>query len=358
MDLDSSLGEFSERDWQTTTEGTLRFAMIALGWWTRDEAIPAVQESDLGTTTVVVSGTAEKAREVADEWETVEHALTYEDFHAGEATDAYDAVYICTPNALHLPYVKSAVEFGKAILCEKPMEASVERAEEIVAVSEAAGVPLMIAYRMQTEPAVRRARELIRDGVIGEPALVRGNMSQPLLKMIPDETQWRLNPDLAGYGTSVMDIGLYPLNTSRFILERDPIRVGSLMRSRKDAFDAVPDERAAFQIEFEDDVLGSYTASQNAAQSSYLTITGTDGELSIRPAFFPWTDRGFKLQIDGTAVDIDWEQINQMSEEFDYFADCVLNDRPVEADGRHGLTDMRTIEAIYSAADRGEVVEL
>ncbi|MFB6214530.1 MAG: hypothetical protein ABEI54_01550, partial [Candidatus Bipolaricaulia bacterium] len=41
--------------------------------------------------------------------------------------------------------------------------------------------------------------------------------------IVDNSSQWRLDPELAGPGASLMDIGVYPLNTARFLLERDPI---------------------------------------------------------------------------------------------------------------------------------------
>jgi xylose dehydrogenase (NAD/NADP) len=356
MSVREFLDAFDRRDWQGRAEGTVRFAMIALGWWTRDKAIPAVQETDLAETTVVVSGSSEKAESVAAEWETIEAALTYDEFHDGAAADAYDAVYVCTPNALHKPYVETAADLEKAVLCEKPMEATVERAEALV--EAAADVPLMIAYRMQTEPAVRRARELIDDGVIGDPALVHGTMSQPLLDLIPDPDQWRLDPDMSGYGTSVMDIGLYPLNTTRFVLGGDPQRVTAMGHTDAEAFEGLPDERAAFTVSFPQGVLGSFTASQNVAMDTHLRITGTEGQIVLDPVFFPWTDRGFELSVDGETIDLEWEQVNQMTEEFEYFAHCVLEGEEPHPDGQHGLVDMRALEAIYDSMETGEAVSL
>jgi len=63
-----------------------------------------------------------------------------------------------TPNASHAEYVEMAADFGKAVLCEKPIAASVEGAERIVEACDEADVPPMIAYRMQTNPLVRPAR--------------------------------------------------------------------------------------------------------------------------------------------------------------------------------------------------------
>ena len=185
--LDGLFDGFTERDWRTDAAGTVRFAMIGLGWWTTEMAMPAAADSELCETTVVVSSSKERATDLADAHATVEHGVTYDEFHDGAASEAYDAVYIATPNALHLQYAETAADLDKAILCEKPMEATVERAEDLVAACE--GVTLMVAYRMHTEPAVRRMKELIDDGFIGDPVQVHGHMSQQLLEMIPDPDQ-------------------------------------------------------------------------------------------------------------------------------------------------------------------------
>ncbi|HET7323317.1 MAG TPA: D-xylose 1-dehydrogenase Gfo6 [Halococcus sp.] len=347
---------FTQRDWQTVEEGTVRIAMIGLGWWTTEKAMPAVERAELCETTVLVSGDKERAESLADSHETVEYGLTYEEFHDGAASEAYDAVYIATPNALHLEYAETAADLGKAILCEKPMESTVKRAEQLLEACEE--TTLMIAYRMHTEPAVRRARELIREGFIGEPTGVHGQMTQRLLEMIPDTDQWRLNPDLAGYGASVMDLGIYPLNTARFVLDADPLSVQASMYSAHEAFSDVPDERSSFRLDFPNGISAVCTASQNAAHSSHLQITGTKGELRLEPVFSP--DQPRKLQIRRGDVDatLDFDQRSQMTEEFDYFADCVLSETEPHPDGEHGLTDMKIMQAIYEAAETDSAVSL
>ena len=125
----------------------------------------------------------------------------------------------------------------------------------------------------------------------------------------------------------------------------------------------MPDERASFQLTFPDGLHAACVASQNATQSSALRLLGTEGELTVENAFF-LQDRSLTLTRSGGIDDdsvtatVDPADGNQMLEEFDYFADCVLAGADPEADGRHALTDMRTIEAVYEAAERGETVRI
>jgi len=357
MSLESFLDGFEERDWRTAPDGAgpIRFAFVGAGWWTRDHAIPAARTSTLCEPAVVVSSSTEKAERVAAE-NGLATGITYEQFHDGAAAAEYDAVYVCTPNALHLQQAEAAAELGKAVLCEKPMEATAERADRMVEVAEAADVPLMIAYRMHTEPSIRRMRELVRSGAIGEPAQLIGWMLQPLLEMIPDPDQWRLNPDLAGEGGSVTDLGVYPINTARFVLDRDPVAVTAQTVSTSEGYGSVPDERAAFTLEYEGGVLASYAASQNADNTGGFRVVGTEGSITHEPAFFQEAERTLTLQRGDTEAEVSYDRPDQMTEEFTYFADRLLADEPIEPDGAHGALDVRTIEAVYEAARRGRRV--
>jgi len=358
MELEGYFDDFTRRDWEAETDdGPIRFAMIGVGWWTRDMAIPAVQESTYCETTTLVSSSTEKAEAAAELADTIEHGITYEEFHDGKASDAYDAIYVVTPNALHLQYVETAAELGKAVLCEKPMEGDVERAERLVAACDEHDVPLMIGYRMHTEPAVRRMKELIDDGFIGDPVQVHGHMSQQLLEMIPDPDQWRLNGDLSG-GATVMDIGLYPLNTTRFVLDADPERVLASTISTDEAFADVPDQYASFILEFPDDVQAACTATQNGFETGHLRIVGEQGELLLEPAFFNRDAASLTLKRGESEASIEFPDVDQMEEEFDYFANRLLTDGAIEPDGEHGLVDMRAMAAIYEAGETGNAVDL
>jgi xylose dehydrogenase (NAD/NADP) len=358
MELDALFEESCARDWETVDPmeaEPVRMAVVGVGWFTRERALPALETSDRCAPTVAVSSTTEKASRVADAMEGGVRGVSYDEFHEGAAREEYDAVYVCTPNALHREYVETAASFGKHVLCEKPMERDSARGRELVELCEAAGVELMIAYRMQTEPAVRRARELIQAGYVGHPMEVRGDMSQRLLERVnPDPNQWRLDEEMAG-GGALFDIGIYPLNTARFLLGADPMAVVGRTSSSHEAFDDV-DETVSFNVEFPDGVYASCYASHNARQSSGITVTGTEGQVRVEPAFFQDQARRLHLSRGDSWSSITLTEVDQMLEEFDYFADRVRGDASIHPDGEHGLVDMRTMETVYESAGSGEWV--
>jgi xylose dehydrogenase (NAD/NADP) len=241
------------------------------------------------------------------------------------------------------------------------VESTRKRAERLVAAAE--DVPLMVAYRMQTDPQVRRMRELIAEGAIGDTVGVHGSMSQQMLETVSgDPDQWRLDPDLVGYDASVTDLGIYPFDTARFVLDADPVSVTAQMRSADEAFRDVPDQHAAFTVRFDGGTQAACTATQHGAYTGHLRVVGTEGELILEPAFLGQPEQTLTLRGDGRRLEIDDGRRDvmrdEMTEEFDYFADRVLREASIGPDGKHALVDMWTLKAIYDAAENGTAISV
>jgi xylose dehydrogenase (NAD/NADP) len=354
MDLDAYFGEFTRRDWETTEPDPVRFAVVGLGGFTRGNILPAIAESDYCAVGATVSGDAGKADAVAAEYDAA--ALTYEEYADGEDEDAYDAVYVVTPNALHLPHVETAAATGKDVLCEKPLEATAERARALVETCEDAGVTLMTASRLQTEPAIRRAREIVADGLVGDVVHAHGEFAFQLVGPGGDADQWRLDADLAG-GGALYDIGIYPLNTTRFLTGATPVAVSARVHSPDAAFEAV-DEHVAYQVEFDDDAVGAFTTSYNLPYRQSLDLAGTEGRLAIESPYHAEDHRELVLERGDERVRFQGPEVNELAEQVDYFAHAVHTGTTPEPDGADGLLDVRTLEAILTAAEDGRRVEL
>ena len=355
MDVDIP-AEFTERDWERNVTGDpVRFAVVGLGWFGPDVAIPAIEASDYCVTTVCVSGDKEKAARVAAE-NDAEHGLTYEEYADGAAVEAYDAVYVVTPNAVHLPHVETAAEHGKDVLCEKPLEATAERARRCVTVCADAGVELMTAYRMHATRSVRYVRGLVADGVIGDPVHTRGAFSNNLIAAGESMDQWRLDPDLAG-GGPLMDLGVYPLNTSRLVLNADPTAVHASTVEGPPAFDGL-EKYCAFTMEFPGGPVATCDTGYEVASDDYFEVGGTHGRIRIDDPFNVDADRRLTVRADGEETVVEVEEPSEMVEEFDYFATGLRSDMDIGPDGEHGAFDVEVTEAIYESAETGARVEI
>src|SRR5580700_7142133 len=81
----------------------------------------------------IAASSAEKARKFADENGVERSAADYRELLADPSVDA---VHVCTPNALHFPMSKAAMEAGKHVLCEKPLAMSTAEAAEMVRIAK------------------------------------------------------------------------------------------------------------------------------------------------------------------------------------------------------------------------------
>lgn len=356
MDIAETLADLGARDWETESpDGTVRMAIIGLGGFASEHALPGISAGDFVETTVMVSGSAEKAERWAREWEA-ERGITYEEFHDGAATADYDAVYVVTPNALHLDFVRSAAEHGKHVICEKPLEASVERAEALVEACESAGVKLMTAYRLQTEPAIRRVRDLVAEGILGDLVSFHGEFAVRSLRGNRTPDHWRYDAELAG-GGAMLDIGVYPLNTGRFVLDRDPVEVSGTTASPDPVFSDI-DEHVAFQLELPDGADGLCSATFNGQPGSFLELVGVDGRIRIDDAFPPRATRTVTVETADGRASVQGPGVNELTEQFDYFAYHILTDGDIEPDGHDGLVDMAVGAGVYESARTGDRITL
>lgn len=341
------ISEFVRRDWtQASGDETLRIAVVGYGSYAENFARSAIRRAELVELSVVVSDSRSTVPEDGV------RCIDYESYRDGTASGEYDAVYVCTPNAVHARNVETAAELGKAVLVEKPMGSTPEECECMVEVCDDADVPLMVGYRTRLDPVVRGVRRLVAEGGIGTPRLVESSFS---FSLDPDDAGWRLDRDLAG-GGALLDVGVYPINAVRYLLDDEPVSVTATTRTPGSPFDAV-ERDAHLQLEFED-CLASVSASYDAEFDSNLRIVGTEGVLELTPAYTSASDRTVVLSRGDDRTSWSPSRTSELTETFAYFASRVLGDRPVGPDGRDGHADLRIVEGAYESAETGSAVDL
>src|SRR5579859_6052255 len=88
---------------------------------------------------------------------------------AGAVAAAADAVFVCTPTAAHRGAVDDALDVGRAVFCEKPLDRDLARATALVDAVTAAGVPSQCGLVLRSAPVFRALKELVEDGTLGDP---------------------------------------------------------------------------------------------------------------------------------------------------------------------------------------------
>jgi predicted dehydrogenase len=119
---------------------------------------------------------------------------------------AVDAVHICTPNALHSPMAKEAMQAGKHVLCEKPLATSAELARELVKLAAETKLRNATFHNLRYYPQVQQMRRMVEDGDLGEILVVQGTYSQDWL-LYDTDWNWRIDSKENGPSRCLADIG-------------------------------------------------------------------------------------------------------------------------------------------------------
>jgi predicted dehydrogenase len=358
--------EKAEMPVQLRQDGRLGIAIVGLGRLSLEEILPALAVSKRCRVTALVSGDRDKAKRVAAMYDVPESSLyDYKSFDQLRDNPRVHAVYIVLPNALHREFTLRAAKAGKHVLCEKPMATSVADCQAMIDACKAAKRLLMIAYRIQYEPLNRQVMAWVRkESVLGKIKLI--DMANCQNQSKENLHQWRHIKALAG-GGALPDIGLYCLNTARFLLGEEPLEVSaSLFSTPGDPRFAEVEESILWQMRFPSGVHVQCTSSYGTFTSKRYRVLGDKGWADMDPAF---AYQGLNLKRSRIAEDTDEfvapgiEQItpqakNQFALEMDHFAECVATQRQPWTPGEEGLQDQRIMEAIYESARSGKPVQL
>lgn len=125
---------------------------------------------------VAVMDLLDSSKEIAEEYNI---PLFLKDFDSLLSIPELDAVVICSPTDTHANYVVKAARAGKHIFCEKPLDLSLEKVKEVLAIVEESKVKLMLGFNRRFDPEFRKIHELVTKGTIGDPQILKITSRDP-----------------------------------------------------------------------------------------------------------------------------------------------------------------------------------
>jgi predicted dehydrogenase len=320
--------------------GVLGVAKIAV-----TEVIPPMQNSEFCDIVAIGSRDLSRAQAAAQDLGIAKAYGSYEELLADPEIEA---IYNPLPNHLHVPWSIRAAEAGKHVLCEKPIALSVAEAEQLVAVRDRTGVKIEEAFMVRTYPQWLGVKELVDSGRIGEVRSVLGHFSY----FNNDPQNIRSRVDYGGGG--LMDIGCYPITTSRFVLEEEPTRVVSLMERDPELkidrlTSAILDFPTAQVI---------FTCSTQMVPYQRMHFLGTRGRIEVVIPFNAPNDEPCRILVDdqGDLPDeeveiLEFATCDQYGIQGDLFSKAILQQTEVPTPLEDAVKNMAVIEAIFRSAD-------
>jgi predicted dehydrogenase len=220
------------------------------------------------------------------------------------ATDPdVDVVHICTPNHLHAPLARLALEAGKHVVCEKPLATTAAEAAEVTAVAARSGKVAAVPFVYRFHPVVREARARIARGDSGAVHLIHGSYLQDWLAS-PEDYNWRVDAALGGSSRAFADIGSHWCDLVEFVTGHRIRRLSARtitafperLVSNVKAFERAVGERKRVSVEGED-----------AAAMVFETDGGAVGTLVISQVSYGRKNRLW-FEIDATREALSFDQ--------------------------------------------------
>lgn len=328
----------------------IRYAVVGLGWIAQEVILPGFKGAKNSELVAFVSDDAEKIEELGKKYK-VSESVDYDRYEDLLRSGKIDAVYITLPNNLHREYTVKAAQAGIHVLCEKPMADSVEECEEMIRASEQNNVKLMIAYRLHFEPANLKAVEIAQGGELGKLRIFSSVFSQQT-----PEGNIRLKKSTGG--GPLMDMGVYPINASRYLFREEPVEVTGIGANSGDPRFTEVHEMVTAVLRYPGDKLAVLTCSFGAAPADAYQVVGTKGEMWLQPAFDYHTKPEMRLKIEGKEKETTFDKVDQFGGEIEYFSRCILENKEPEPSGREGLADIRIVRALLQSVRSGQPVKL
>ena len=303
--------------------------------------IPPAHASERVELVGVASRDLARAEAYAGEWEIPRAYGSYDELLAD---DEIEAVYISLPNNLHVEWSIRSLEAGKHVLCEKPLGKRAAEVERAFDVAERAGLLLSEAFMYRHNPQAGRLRELIDDGAIGEPRVVRSCFSF----FLADPENIRLRTDVEG--GSLMDVGCYCVNGSRLIAGEPELVFGQQLIGPTGT-----DSVFTGSLRFPGGVFALFDCGTALPMRDELEAIGSEGSIFLDD---PWHGRRPVIEVRrGEGVErIELEPSNSYRLELDNVSAAVRGEAELLLGREDAVANARVLEALAASAESGRPV--
>ncbi|WP_299370644.1 Gfo/Idh/MocA family oxidoreductase [uncultured Tateyamaria sp.] len=268
----------------------IRWGILGASNFARKDMAPAIHAARGAELVALATSSAAKAAPFQDFCPGLQ---VFEDYDALLANPGIDAVYIPLPNHLHVEWSLKALAAGKHVLCEKPMAMAAADYAQLVEARDASGCFATEAYMIVNHPQWQRARQLLRDGAIGDLVHVEGLFCY---NNASETDNVRNRPETGGGG--IPDIGVYTYGITRWMTGQEPAEITHADVDFENGVDVVARVSARFPS-----FSAHWVNSMRMHPIQDMNFVGTDGVIRLTAPFNPARFATARLELhQGTVV--------------------------------------------------------
>jgi 1,5-anhydro-D-fructose reductase (1,5-anhydro-D-mannitol-forming) len=325
----------------------IRYGILGFGLHAVKRLMPGFTQAQHCTVTGLWRRDQQKAQDAVRQYRQFP-LRAYDSPEALCSSSEIDAIFVASPDALHLEHALIALKHNKPVLCEKPMAMSVAECEGMIEAADREGVLLGIAQNFRFERSVNRLREMVAARSIGKPLLAQSEFHYPALH---SPRTWIADASLA-CGGPIGDVAVHCIDALRYILQDEVASVFSC--GQHDENSGRLESAAMLLLEFQKGTIANVTVSARSDYRTPLWITGDRGLLGAEDALT--VEHPITLQLKPAAGDPVTEQVSNESayaDQVDAFALSIEQGVPFAAPGIEGLQNQRVLDAAYRSLESG-----
>ena len=330
----------------TPSHRKIRYGLIGFGLFAEKAIAPAIRSSSNSELIAIQKRSLAAAESKAKEYSI---PLAFDSVEELVSSDKIDAVYIASANSEHCPETLAAARAGKHVLVEKPMALNARECRRMISACRKGGVKLMVGHMLRLSPLVRRMRDIVRSGMLGEVRTARADF---IYDARLSKRSWLLDRKTAG-GGPIYDIGVHGLDTLRYILDDEVVSTKSDLSPRPTV--RRTEEIANLLLRFSHGTLATISCSFVAPlRRTFIEFIGTEGIISAYT--FTQNNATVYLNItmgkEGKEESTKTEEMivpNLYVEQVSRFSANVLEDTEPFAGGENGLRNQLVLDAALGA---------
>ena len=317
------------------------WGIIGCGDIANKAVAPAVNDDPNSTLVAFASSSQARAEDF-----TARHGAkrAYSNIEAFLADPEIDVVYAASRVYEHLPQTVAAAAAGKHVLCEKPMALTDAECAEMIGACEQAGVNLAVAYYRRYYPKNIKIKELLDQGAIGTPVLVRMVLTGNYDPTPDDPKFWRIDPAKSA-GGPIADVGSHRLDLLCYWFG-DPVAVAARNETLVHSYPADDSDMLLIKMASGVQVTASFHWSIGVGHDT-IEMFGTEGALFSTPTDGPH----LTLKTGAGTEEFDLPHAeNRHSPLVEDFSARVLAGDPPLYTGEDGAKTTRIIESSFAAS--------
>ncbi|MGB9596289.1 MAG: Gfo/Idh/MocA family protein [Candidatus Poribacteria bacterium] len=267
-----------------------------------------------------------------------------------------DVVDICVPHDEHVPVIISAAKAGKHILSEKPIARTLAEADQILDAVKKSGVRFFVAECYRFYPSALKAKELIDEGVIGEPFLIQINSMH---FHIPPG--WRRSKEKNGGGV-LIDRGIHFVNYLRLLGGKVKTIFATFNHSAVKEMEG--EDTATVPVKFENDATGQMVISWGTRMFTpfaWLAVYGSEGTMyDIGDGFYVFSIKDERFNDNGKPVRLFDTMLEPyiIPAEMQHFVDRMRDGNEFAVTGESARADLEIVELATRSAETGQAIHL